>query len=209
MFRVGLTGGIASGKTTISNLFEKLKIPVIDTDIISHQLMQPGQTGYNQTVDHFGQNILSNDKTINRVELREIVFNNPEEKLWLENMLHPLIRAKAIQLMEQADNSSYVLLVVPLMFETQFNTMVDHVIAIDCPFETQKKRLIKREHVKNPSQNNFTESMAEKIIASQLSNDERIKLSDSILNNNDNVDRFSEVNQLHEYLLSLSKQKQH
>ena len=208
MFRVGLTGGIASGKTTISRFFEQLNIPVIDTDIISHQLMEPGQDGYTQTVEHFGLSILNSDKTINRKLLRGYIFNDIKEKSWLEKMLHPLIRNTAIQLMLEQNEADYVLLVVPLMFETGFNQLVDHVIAIDCPLSIQRQRLIQRELNKSNGNKAIDEAIVDKMIASQLSNKKRMSLSNSVLKNDDNQSRELSVKEIHNYLLSLAQKKQ-
>ena len=208
MFRVGLTGGIASGKTTISRFFEQLNIPVIDTDIISHQLMEPGQDGYIQTVEHFGLSILNSDTTIDRELLRKYIFNDEKQKSWLEQMLHPLIRNTAIQLMLEQKEADYVLLVVPLMFETGFNQLVDHVIAIDCPLSIQRQRLIQRELNKSNGNKAIDEAIVDKMIASQLSNKKRISLSNSVLKNDDNQSREQSVKEIHKYLLSLAQKKQ-
>lgn len=209
MFRVGLTGGIASGKTTISDHFKTLGVPVIDTDLISHELMQTDHRGYEKTLAHFGEKVLNADRTINRAILRDIVFNTPDEKIWLENMLHPLIRQSAEQSFDKLKNSDYVLLVVPLMFETDFNQLVDHVVAIDCPALIQKQRLMFREQGKNQSGVTFDENIAEKMISAQLSNQERINFADSVLKNTDNLDRSMDVKKLHEYLLNLAQSKQY
>ena len=208
MFRVGLTGGIASGKTTISRFFEQLNIPVIDTDIISHQLMEPGQDGYIQTVEHFGLSILNSDTTIDRELLRKYIFNDEKQKSWLEQMLHPLIRNTAIQLMLEQKEADYVLLVVPLMFETGFNQLVDHVIAIDCPLSIQRQRLIQRELNKSNGNKAIDEAIVDKMIASQLSNKKRMSLSNSVLKNDDNQSRELSVKEIHNYLLSLAQKKQ-
>ncbi len=191
MFRVGLTGGIASGKSTISQLFSDLGIDIIDTDVISHQLMEPGQPAYQQTVKHFGARILNNNKTINRSTLRKIVFNQPAEKKWLENMIHPLIKQQSESALQSA-TSDYALLVVPLMYESGFNELVDYVISIDCPTTVQKKRLIERDGI--------NEQLAEKMIHSQMRNDHRHARADSSLDNRENKDISSKVLQMHKKL---------
>jgi len=132
MLRVGLTGGIASGKTTISHLFAKLGVMVIDTDVISHDLMQPGQSAYNQSVEHFGSEILNPDETINRPLLRKIVFKQPTQKQWLEKMIHPLIQQATLSAIDNC-TGQYVIIVIPLLFESDFKQLVENVIAIDCP----------------------------------------------------------------------------
>ena len=197
MFRVGLTGGIASGKSTISQLFEKLGVIVIDTDKISHHLMQPGEAGYDKTLAHFGPQILNPDQSIDRGQLRKIIFSNAAEKTWLEQLLHPLIRQRAEQAMQQAKNTDYVLLVVPLLFETGFEQLVDHVIAIDCPASIQIQRLIQRDGV--------DALLAKRMLNAQLSNEQRTARADSVLPNANDGDRSGDVLKLHQHLLQLAK----
>jgi len=197
MLRVGLTGGIASGKSTISQLFAELNIPVIDTDVISHQLMQKGQEAYQKTLQHFGPEILNHDGSINRALLRKIIFSEPAQKAWLENLLHPLIRSRTEQQIAINQHLDYVLVVVPLMFETGFNQFLDHIIAIDCPSSTQLERLIQRDHI--------DQALAQKMLAAQLTNKQRIQLADSSIKNQDNRSRKQDVLQLHARLLELNR----
>lgn len=197
MFRVGLTGGVASGKSTISQLFENLGITVIDTDKISHRLMQPGQPGYQEVLAHFGAGILNDDQSINRPQLRKIIFSDSRERSWLEQLLHPLIRQNAEKAIQQAKNTDYVLLVVPLLFETGFEQLLDHIIAIDCPAAVQKYRLMKRDGIEA--------SLAEQMLSAQFNNEQRLAKADSVLHNTDDSDRSDEVLQLHKRLLQLAQ----
>ncbi len=196
MLKIGLCGGIASGKSTISRLFESLGVAVIDTDTISHHLMQPGQIAYQKTLDNYGHQILQTDASINRKLLREIVFNDAKQKLWIENMLHPLIRDEAIRLMQLVDSSPYILLVVPLMYETGFDSLVDHVIAIDCPRQVQISRLIERDGINT--------TLADKILDAQMDNEQRLSRADSIILNDDDSDPTERVTKLHRELTQLS-----
>ncbi|MCP4285081.1 MAG: dephospho-CoA kinase, partial [Gammaproteobacteria bacterium] len=175
MFSVGLTGGIASGKTTISNLFAGLGVPVIDTDIISRQLLEPGELAFDQVCSHFGPEIQAADGSIDRVRLRKIVFNSPDEKSWLETMLHPLIYQRCHNAIIANAAADYVLVVVPLLFETNFQSLVDRILVVDCPAEQQIKRLVKRDRI--------DESLALKMLSQQLENDERISRAHDILDN--------------------------
>ena len=197
MFSVGLTGGIASGKTTVSNLFAELGVPVVDTDIISRELLQPGEPGYLQVCEHFGNGILTADGGIDRPELRKLVFSSPDHKTWLENMLHPLIYQRSREAMQQQSHAAYVLLVVPLLFETSFQSLVDRVLAVDCPAEQQVLRLLKRD--------NIDEHLARSMLAQQLSNDERRALAHDIIENGDDgSDLQAQVKQLHLRYLELA-----
>ena len=137
MFSVGLTGGIAAGKTTISNLFAGLGVPVIDTDVISRDLLAQGELAYHQVYAHFGKQILSANGDINRRSLRKIIFSDPQQKSWLETMLHPLIFQRSHDAIIEHACASYVLVVVPLLFETNFQSLVDRILVVDCPTEQQ------------------------------------------------------------------------
>ncbi len=109
MVKIGLTGGIASGKTRISNLFSQLKTPIIDTDIISREILEPGQPGYLAILNHFGNSIILDDEKIDRRKLRQLVFNNRTEKQWLESVLHSIIFKRAQQLIGRHHKAKIVI----------------------------------------------------------------------------------------------------
>jgi dephospho-CoA kinase len=198
MFKVGLTGGIASGKSTIGGHFERLGVSVYDTDDISHKLMQPGESAFLQTLEHFGEDLLDPDGALNRAGLREKVFQQPEEKLWLENMIHPMIREQSIKALEKEQTSAYAVLIVPLMFESGFDELVDYIIAIDCPVATQKSRLMQRD--------NIDEKLAYRMIQSQMNNEQRIQLSNSSVFNGNNGNLLDAIQALHLELCRLARQ---
>lgn len=198
MFKVGLTGGIASGKSTISEHFKNLGVTVYDTDEISHDLMQPDQPAYLETVHYFGPTILNEDKTINRPLLRKKVFQNADDRRWLERMIHPMIRDYSARALQQETISDYILLVVPLMFETGFEELVDYVIAINCPVSVQKSRLMQRDGIDG--------TLADQMIASQMSNEQRIQLSDQSINNEEIGDLLHDIKSLHVQLKEIAHQ---
>ena len=197
MLRVGLTGGIASGKSTVSNLFEQLGVTVIDTDVISHQLMQPGQPAFEKTIAHFGQQLVLAGGNLDRAALRKIVFEDPQQKQWLEAMLHPLIRQHTINAADANEKSDYCLIVVPLLFETGFDQLVQKVIAIDCPASVQKKRLMARDHI--------DAALADNMLQSQLGNAERLSKADYIIHNPNASELLPQIAQLHQKLLELAQ----
>ena len=197
MLIVGLSGGIASGKSTISGLFADCGVPVIDTDMISRSLLEPGEIAYSQLCEHLGESILTADKQIDRKRLRELIFSSAKEKAWLETMLHPLIYQRCQQRIEEHSSESYVLVVVPLLFETNFQTLVDRVCVVDCPPELQLKRLVRRD--------NIDETLAMKMLDQQMSNNERVARADDVIDNRAEViDLPAQVNSLHQSYLSLS-----
>jgi dephospho-CoA kinase len=198
MFSVGLTGGIAAGKTTLSNLFAELGVPVIDTDLISRELLEPGEIGYKQVCDHFGDSITNANNEIDRAKLRRIVFSNADEKSWLEVMLHPLIYQRSHDAILEHAKANYVLVVIPLLFETNFQALVDRILALDCPAELQLERLVKRDHI--------DEALALKMLAQQLSNSARLARAHDIVDNSVNdADLGSQVETLHQLYLQLSR----
>jgi dephospho-CoA kinase len=197
MYAVGLTGGIASGKTMISNLFAELGVPIIDTDVISRKLLEPGELAYDQVCAHFGNDILNTNNNIDRARLREIIFSDPAEKSWLETMLHPLIYQRSHDAVLEHSRASYVIVVIPLLFETNFQSLADRILVVDCPAELQVERLVKRD--------NIDESLARKMMSQQLSNSERLARAHDIINNgSDDIDLRSQVAALHQSYLQRS-----
>jgi len=196
--RIGLTGGIASGKSTVADLFAELGIPVIDTDIVARQVVAPGQPGLKALIDTFGTDLLSEDGHLDRRRLRNLIFDNPDQRLILEGIMHPLIRARTIELINQADGP-YQVLVVPLLIETGFRTLVDRVLVVDCPEEQQRARLLTRD--------NETPERIDRILAAQAHRDERLAAADDILDNSGSFEQtHSQVQQLHTLYLRLAKQ---
>jgi dephospho-CoA kinase len=191
MYAVGLTGGIASGKSTISELFAELGVPVVDTDVISRELLEPGELAYEQVRDHFGDAVLKPDGKIDRGKLREIVFSQHDAKSWLEKMLHPLIYQRSLEAMRAHRRADYVLVVVPLLFETNFQSLVDRVLAVDCPAEQQIERLVRRDGI--------SRELAARMLAQQLDNSTRLERAhDRIDNRGDGDNLAADVRDLHQ-----------
>ena len=176
--RIGLTGGIGSGKTTVAQLFEKQCIVCIDADIIARDIVTPNTPAYQKIVEHFSPTILLPDQTIDRGQLREIVFNQKQERLWLNNLLHPLIQESMLS-QAKASQSVYTLLIVPLLIESHWNKLVDRTLVIDVTETTQKERASERDHscIKN----------IEKIIATQISRKKRLDAADDIITNDGTI----------------------
>ena len=159
---LGLTGGIASGKSTADDFFKKKNIPIIDSDLIAHKIMEVGQAGYQAVVDYFGSKILTDNQTINRRKLGEIVFNDQAKLKKLNSLTHPLVHQEIKRQMEQyrLNQEKLVVIDVPLLFESGFESLCDGVLVISISPELQLKRLMKR--------NNFTEKEALSRINNQM-----------------------------------------
>ena len=198
MLTIGLTGGIASGKTTISNLFSKLNAPIVDTDLISRSLLDLGQSGYQMVVEHFGNEILLDEQLIDRRKLRHLIFNNEVEKSWLETAMHPIIFQQTQRQIEQYEDADYVLVVIPLLFETDFQTLVNRILVIDCNSDNQIERLIARD--------NIDLKLAKQMLAQQWSNEARLNLADDVIHNNNdpNTSITEQVAKLHQKYVSLA-----
>ena len=177
--RIGLTGGIATGKTTIANYIKKCsEIPILDADHFSKELIQPSNKGYNAVLDYFGHQIIddsSSEKEINRELLKKIIFDNSKHREFIQNLLHPLIKEKMIEKCNQLEKNKILLLVVPLLFEAKFTDLCTEIWLVKCPKAIQKQRLMKR--------NMISDNEAEKIINIQQSFEEKSKFSDVILDN--------------------------
>lgn len=191
---VALSGGIASGKSTIANLFAHLGVPIIDADVIARQVVEIGTDAYKVIVKHFSQEILLPNNEIDRSQLREIIFNNDHERLWLNNLLHPIIQEQTqIQIAQQT--AAYVIWVVPLLVENNLHNLADRVLMVDTPEQLQLERLIQRD--------NIDESLAKKMISSQISSQKRLTYADDIIvNNGDLTSLTAQVNKLHQQYLN-------
>ena len=191
---VALSGGIASGKSTIANLFAQLGVPIIDADVIARQVVEIGTDAYKVIVKHFSQEILLPNNEIDRSQLRDIIFNNDHERLWLNNLLHPIIQEQTqIQIAQQT--AAYVIWVVPLLVENNLHNLADRVLMVDTPEQLQLERLIQRD--------NIDESLANKMISSQISSQKRLTYADDIIvNNGDLTSLTAQVNKLHQQYLN-------
>lgn len=197
-FVIGITGGIASGKTTVANLFkQQFKIDIVDADIVAREVVEPGTPGLNAIIEHFGTDIVRDNQTLDRAKLREKIFSNPEEKTWVNGLLHPMIREKMIEDLEQV-TSDYALLVVPLLVENKLDSLCDRVLVVDVEPQTQISRTVKRDNV--------SEEQAKAILASQASREQRLALADDVVKNNpDDPDLLLQITDLHEKYLAMCK----
>ena len=171
---IGLTGGIASGKSTVAVCFENLGIDVIDADQVSRDLVEPGQPALDSITEHFGVEILDHDGRLNRRLLRELVFNNPHKRAELERIMHPAIRNE-VKLRQQNCQSVYCLLMVPIMVKTGMHKMVSRLLVVDIPPQTQIERLIRRDDI--------DKALASKMLAAQETREERLAAADDVLFN--------------------------
>lgn len=215
MLTIGLTGGIGSGKTCVSNLFAELGISIIDTDVISRDLVNNNQTVKKEIIDIFGDSIVTDNNNIDRKRLAQIVFKDASEQSGqeqgdqkqgsheqddsarkkLEKILHPKIRAEVKaqlqKLKSQSPLQQYVIIVVPLLFETNFRDFVSRVLVITADEKLRVERIIQRD--------DRTAEEIQAIIASQVTDERRFSGADDILENNDSVeDLVNQVQQLHE-----------
>ena len=184
--RIGLTGGIASGKSLITNYIRThKKIPILDADDLSRELIKPNTIGYKKILNYFGNQIIdkyTSDKAINRKLLRNIIFKEKKSRDWIQKLLHPLIKEKIIKDCNQYKNNKIILLVIPLLFEAKFEDICTEIWLIKCTEEQQIQRLVKRDQI--------SEKEASAIIKLQLNFEEKTKFSDVILDNSDETTQW-------------------
>lgn len=196
-YRVGLSGGIGSGKSTVAALFHELGIEVIDSDAISHRLTQAGGGAISLIKDEFGEKFLNVEGALDRARMRELVFSDAAAKQRLEAILHPMIRS---EMLAQADaaRSRYVLLVVPLLFEAPgYRELVQRALVVDCPEEAQVTRTMQR--------SGLTEREVRAIMARQIPRAERLKQADDVIRNDGSLEELrTQVAQLHRLYLDRS-----
>lgn len=187
--KVGLTGGIASGKTTVSNLFAQLGVPIIDADVISRQLVEPETAAFKLIVQTFGVEILKADGHLNRAKLRQIIFSDIQQRHRLEEILHP--RIQQVMLAEVAKvKTPYCILSIPLLVETNQINLVDRILVIDCSIELQRERIKDR--------NGISSDEIEQVLMSQTTREARLAIADDVILNDTSLDQLkSKVLALH------------
>ncbi|MGB4497680.1 MAG: dephospho-CoA kinase [Methylococcaceae bacterium] len=196
MLKIGLTGGMGCGKSTVSNLFTELHIPIIDADEISHSLVQAGKPALQKIKTVFGSEILLENGELNRAALKIQIFQNSIAKKQLETILHPLI-FQEITTQLNTISSHYCIVSIPLLFETHAEFLFDRILVIDCDEKTQIERVRKRDNL------SLTEIRA--ILATQVSSAFRKKNAHDIIDNSKNNDQLAEqVKKLHNFYISLS-----
>jgi dephospho-CoA kinase len=199
MLRVGVTGGIGSGKSTVASLFAEQGVPIIDTDAMARALVEPGLPAYNTIVETFGQSVLSAAKKIDREKLRDIVFKKEDERRKLESILHPRIRDEVRKQLSGIDKP-YCLVVVPLLIESGFTDLVDQILVVDADEKIQIER--------TKARSNMSEPEIRAILATQISRDERLRKADDVIVNNSDIKQLRQkVIHLHEQYLKLAVTK--
>jgi dephospho-CoA kinase len=201
MLRVGLTGGIGSGKTSVSDIFETIGVPVIDTDIIAHQLVNNDQSVLQEIVNAFGNDVLSLKGQLNRKKLAQIVFKVKENKQRLENILHPRIKNAVIgklQVLTSRQNPpAYAIIVVPLLIEVNYGDIIDRTLVVIADENKRVERIQQRD--------NRSLSEIRSIIANQVNDEKRLQEADDVIENNSNIENLeSQSMELHKKYTLLS-----
>lgn len=197
VFKVGLTGGAASGKTAVTDLFSQLGVKVIDADVIARHVLNKDTECYRKVLDYFGSQVLTDNDDIDRAWLRERIFNESAAKKALEAIIHPQVRQ---QMLAEAEKSSdaYCILSVPLLAEANMQDLVDRIVVVDLDIESQLSRLITRD--------NISEKQAKQMLKNQFSREQRLSIADDIIDNSGPVAQLkSQVENLHKKYLKLAE----
>lgn len=194
---VGLTGGIASGKSAASRCFEKLGVPVIDADVIAREVVEPGSRALEEIVRQFGREVLDDAGRLDRRKLRQFVFSDPERRRVLEQLLHPEIRRR-MQKMIADCHDDYVVLVIPLLLEVGQTSLVDRVLVVDAPESVQLARAVERD--------GGSEKMIKDIMAAQLPREQRLAQADEIIDNSGSLQDLCErVGKLDQFYRTIAR----
>ena len=194
-FIVGLTGGIGSGKTTVANLFAELGVVLVDADVVAREVVSLGSEGLAAIIDHFGADILLSDGNLDRSKLRERIFDNDEQRLWLNGLLHPLIRETMLKNCKEAQ-SNYVIMVVPLLFENGLDRLVQRTLLVDISPQLQQQRTMARDDV--------SAKQVQNIIGSQATRAEKLSKADDVIDNQGEISALKcKVNALNSLYLKI------
>ena len=193
--RIGLTGGIASGKTTVSDLFAKLGATVVDTDIIAREVVAPGQPALDEIRTAFGEEVLNADGSLDRGAMRQLIFADDTARERLEAILHPKIQAETLRRVAAADGP-YTIVVVPLLADSPLRAHLDRILVVDCDESTQIRRLLERD--------TESEQQARRILAAQASREQRLAIADDVIENNSSLAVLAEqVSAMHDRYIAL------
>lgn len=196
---IGLTGGIGSGKTAAANHFESLGIDIVDADLASRAVVEPGQPALDSIAGHFGRAIIGADGGLDRAQLRKLVFAEESERKWLQRLLHPLISEYLAQQIRES-TSTYCLLVNPLLLESGQSQWCKKIIVVDTPLETQIQRTMSRDD------NN--REQVQSIVNAQMSRDDRLSAADFVLLNDQGIDELNtNVENIHQELVDLCQKQ--
>ena len=194
---VGVSGGIGSGKTTVTDLFAKQGIEIIDADVIARQVVEPGSPALKKIIAKFGDSIVDQAGFLQRAKLRELVFSDAKLQSWLNQLLHPLIRQQMVEQMRRAA-SPYCILSVPLLVENKLHHLVDRVLIVDVREETQLQRTLQRDQ--------GSAAQIRAIMHAQAARQQRLAIADDVINNEGQPqDLLAQVEQLHETYLQLAR----
>jgi dephospho-CoA kinase len=195
MLKIGLTGGIGSGKSTVADLFAAKGVPVLDADQVARDLVEPGRPAFQAIVGRFGPQVLREGR-LDRLRLRQRVFAAPGERRWLESLLHPGVYEELRRRAEGLD-APYCLLAIPLLLETGRRDFVDRLLVVDCPMEAQRQRIMSRDGA--------SPEFVERMLATQIDREGRLAAADDILDNSGALRELAEpVERLHRRYLSLA-----
>ncbi len=198
---IGLTGGIGSGKTAVSDILGKLGAGIVDTDLIAHQITAPDGAAMNLILKEFGAEFIDPNGALNRSKMRTLVFENPEARQKLEKITHPLIREETIAQANRLyrNGAPYLVFVVPLLIEsTSWIGLIDYLVVVDCPVETQIERVMHR--------NNLPRAEVENILKAQASREERLSKANAVIENQGSLVTLEvEVQNLHQKILQIRK----
>ena len=196
MFRIGLTGGIGSGKSTVTDMFAELGVPVIDMDLLARDIVRPGQAALAEIKTVFGPDICNEQGELDRKRLRQIIFADAQKRKQLEAITHPRIRQRVEEIIAGLA-TPYCIIVIPLLFETGRRDNLDRILVVDCTPDEQIRRTMQRDHI--------DADYVKRIIASQVDRQERLNGADDVITNSGELDELStQVQQLHRKYLELA-----
>ncbi len=197
MLAIGLTGGIGSGKSEVAGMFDQLGVPVIDADVIAHQLVEPGTEALSEIAAAFGETILTSEGTLNRARLAEIVFNRPDMKQQLEIIIHPRVREQIKAFKEAHKNEPYIIVVIPLLLESGQRDLVDRVLVVNAAETVRIQRVLARDGRR--------EEQIRSIMRNQADDAQRRAAADDSIDNSGSLDDLMiSVRKLHQQYISLA-----